>query len=299
MTAEPVSGGRVDVPGAQRRGGSKSQRASKPKKPTKTQPDRTSVADAIRELGAMFMLLFRSIRRGCRPPFDIAPELVTQLRFTVGIAWLPLLLMSFSLAFGPAGVQASGFLGIVGAMDRLGGTYVLITVREIAPLATSIILAGVAGTAICADIGARVVRGEIDALEVLGVDTVKSIVAPRMFVLVATSVIFMPFALAAGMLGAVVVVLQNHSSLGPFWATFFSNATALELAAAFVKCALFGALIATVCCYKGLNVSGGPEGVGRAVNQSVVICFLVIGFFDYAFTQALLATNPILSVVRG
>jgi len=58
-------------------------------------------------------------------------------------------------------------------------------------------------------------------------------------------------------------------------------------------------VIAVVCCYKGMNVSGGPEGVGRAVNQSVVIAFLAIGFIDYAFTQLLLGTHPILSQVRG
>jgi phospholipid/cholesterol/gamma-HCH transport system permease protein len=253
----------------------------------------------VLEAGAMAALLGRAVRRGLRPPYDIGPEVINQLRFTLGISWFPLLLMSFALAFGPAGVQGSNFLGQFGALDRLGGAYVLITVREIAPLVTGIILAGVAGTAICADIGARVVRGEVDALEVLGIDTVKSLVAPRLFVLVAASLLFLPFALLAGMLGALLVVAQNHAELGPFLSTFFANATTLEFAAAFVKCAIFGAVVATVSCYKGITVSGGPEGVGRAVNQSVVIAFLAIGAIDYVFTQALLATNPILSEVRG
>lgn len=247
----------------------------------------------------MAVLFARTLRRGLRPPYDIAPEVVAQLRFTLGISWFPLVLMSFALAFGPAGIQASNFLGQFGALDRLGGTYVLITVREIAPLVTAIILAGVAGTAICADLGSRVVRGEVDALDVLGVDTIKSLVAPRLFVMIAASLLFMPFALIAGMLGALTVVLQNHAALGPFFETFFANATTIEYAAAFIKCVIFGAVIATVCCFKGITVSGGPEGVGRAVNQSVVISFLVIGATDYVFTQALLATTPILSEVRG
>jgi phospholipid/cholesterol/gamma-HCH transport system permease protein len=71
------------------------------------------------------------------------------------------------------------------------------------------------------------------------------------------------------------------------------------LEASVLKCGLYGAIIAVVCCYKGINVSGGPEAVGRAVNQSVVVCFLAIGFTDYVFTQLLLATHPILSQVRG
>jgi phospholipid/cholesterol/gamma-HCH transport system permease protein len=71
------------------------------------------------------------------------------------------------------------------------------------------------------------------------------------------------------------------------------------LEASVLKCGLYGAIIAVVCCYKGINVSGGPEAVGRAVNRSVVVCFLAIGFTDYVFTQLLLATHPILSQVRG
>jgi phospholipid/cholesterol/gamma-HCH transport system permease protein len=82
-------------------------------------------------------------------------------------------------------------------------------------------------------------------------------------------------------------------------ATFFSNATTLELGAAFVKCAIYGTLIAMVCCYKGISTSGGAQGVGRAVNQAVVVCFLSFGFVDYVFTQLLLATHPLLSQVRG
>jgi phospholipid/cholesterol/gamma-HCH transport system permease protein len=266
---------------------------------TSAGPPREGFAGFVVEVGAMAVLFGRAMRRGIRGRSELGPELLAQLRFTLGISWLPLTLMSFALAFGPAGIQASNFLGQFGALDRLGGAYVLITVREIAPLVTAIILAGVAGTAICADIGARVVRGEVDALEVLGVDTVANLVAPRLIVMIAASLLFMPFSLLAGMLGALVVVLQNHAALGPFLSTFFANATTLEFAAAYVKCAIFAAVIATVCCYKGFNVSGGPEGVGRAVNQSVVISFLVIGAVDYVFTQALLATNPILSEVRG
>ena len=58
---------------------------------------------------------------------------------------------------------------------------------------------------------------------------------------------------------------------------------------------MFGAIIAVVSCYKGMTASGGAEGVGRAVNQGVVICFLGIFAFNYVFTQTLLATHPEIS----
>lgn len=247
----------------------------------------------------MVNLMYEALRCVARPPISWAPEFVTQFRFTIKICFFPLILMSFALSFGPAGIQASNFFGLFGALDRLGGAYVIIVVRMFAPLVSAIILAGAAGTAICADLGARKVRDELDALRVLGVDPIKSLVVPRLLALGFAAMLFNIFALLAGLLGAVVVVYQNQAELGPFFSTFFSNANTLELLASTLKCLIYGSVIAVVSCYKGLTVSGGPEGVGRAVNKSVVITFLSIGFIDYVFTQLLLATNPFLSQVRG
>jgi phospholipid/cholesterol/gamma-HCH transport system permease protein len=65
-----------------------------------------------------------------------------------------------------------------------------------------------------------------------------------------------------------------------------------------LKTSLYGAIIAIVCCYKGMSASGGAEGVGRAVNQAVVISFTAIASFDYVFTQTLLATHPSILVIK-
>jgi phospholipid/cholesterol/gamma-HCH transport system permease protein len=252
----------------------------------------------VSEVGGMFYLAALTVARMLTPPFDFGPELLAQFRFALKISFFPLILTSFALSFGPAGIQASDFLGLFGALDRLGAAYELIVVREFAPFVTAIVVAGVAGTAICADLGARRVRDETDALSVMGVDPIKHLVAPRLIAITAIAVLFDIFSLLSGMLGAVLVVVENHAPLGPFFSTFFANATTLELAGSVVKAAIYGAVIAIVCCYKGMNASGGPEGVGRAVNQAVVIAFLLIGAIDYTFTQLLLATHPILSETR-
>jgi phospholipid/cholesterol/gamma-HCH transport system permease protein len=93
-------------------------------------------------------------------------------------------------------------------------------------------------------------------------------------------------------------MVLHGESLGGFFATFLSNASVLDLAGSVVKCTLFGAIIAIVCCYKGMTVSGGAAGVGRGVNDAVVIALLGIGAFNYVFTQSLLATNPQLQTLR-
>jgi phospholipid/cholesterol/gamma-HCH transport system permease protein len=258
-----------------------------------------SLPGFVRELGGMVYLVYQVVTRAVRAPISWLPEFADQFAFTIKACLLPLSLSSFALAFGPIGVQASGFFGLFGAYDRFGSIYELVEVREFAPLVVGIILAGAAGTAICADLGARVVREEISALSVMGVDPVKGLVVPRVLALICAAILLNIVALVTGLLGAMLVLLQHHQPIGPAESDFFANATALELAAATLKAAIYGSVIAVVCCYKGTNVSGGPEGVGRAVNQSVVIAFVAIGFIDYVFTQTLLATHPILSQVRG
>ncbi|MHB8695166.1 MAG: MlaE family ABC transporter permease [Solirubrobacteraceae bacterium] len=253
----------------------------------------------VREIGGMVDLGWTTMTQATRRPFSWGAEFVTQFRFAVRVCFFPMILTSFALSFGPAGIQASDFFSLFGALDRLGSVYALVVVRLFAPVVVGIVLCGAAGTAMCADLGARVIREEIDALRVLGIDPIKSLVVPRFLVLVAMALLADVFAVAAGLLGLIVVTLQHHAGLGPVFSTFFSNATTLELEASIVQAAIYGAIVAVVCCYKGINVSGGPEAVGRAVNQAVVVGFLAIGFTDYVFTQLLLATHPILSQVRG
>ena len=72
----------------------------------------------------------------------------------------------------------------------------------------------------------------------------------------------------------------------------------VDLWGSVLKTTVFGAIIAIVCCYKGMSASGGAEGVGRAVNEAVVVCFLGIGAFNYVFTQTLLATHPNILVIK-
>lgn len=237
-------------------------------------------------------------QRLTHPPLGCSAEFAVQVRTTIRSAFIPIVLTSFALSFGPAGIQASAFFSLLGATDRLGSAYELIVVREFAPLVTAIIMAGVVGTAMCADLGARQVREEIAALRVLGVDPIRSLVLPRVLAVVGLSVLFDVFAMISGLAGAALVVVQNDASMSAFATTFFAAATPLELGASLVKCAVYGTVIAIVSCYKGMHTSGGPEGVGRSVNEAVVIAFLAIGAIDYVFSQLLLATNPILSETR-
>lgn len=260
--------------------------------------DRVGPAQLPATIGAMGVLLLRTLQAAARSPRAFAPEFAHQVGFVLRLGWLPMLLASFALAYGPAGIQAAGFLNLFGAIDRMGGLFAITVVREFAPLVCAVVVAGVAGTAICADLGARKVREELDALSVLAVDPILHLVVPRFFALVLVTVVFNVYAVLAGIGAGVLVAVTNGSTPGVFLHAFLVNAAPLEVLAATVKTALFGGIIAIVCCHQGLNAAGGPAGVGRAVNRAVVLSFLAIGFVDYVFGATLLALSPELSAVR-
>jgi phospholipid/cholesterol/gamma-HCH transport system permease protein len=252
----------------------------------------------LEEFGDMVLLTGRTISSALRPPYPYGGELVSQFLFALRLVWFPLLISTVCICYAAPGLQAANFLTIFGALDRLGGFFVLAAIREIGPLITSIVVAGIAGTAITADLGARKVREELDALQVLGVDPVKNLVVPRFLALMVVTGLFDIYSLLFGIFGGIAAELVNGQPLGPFWGTLFANASTTDLWGSVLKTTCFGAIIAIVCCYKGMTASGGAEGVGRAVNEAVVVAFLGIGAFNYAFTQTLLATHPQILVIK-
>jgi phospholipid/cholesterol/gamma-HCH transport system permease protein len=252
----------------------------------------------LEQAGDMVLLTGKTLMSAIRPPFPYGTEFVQQFLFVLKLCWMPLLVSTVAISYGAPGLQAGNALVIFGAIDRLGGFFVLTSVREFGPTVTAIIVAGVGGTAITADLGARKIREELDALQVLGVDPIKNLVVPRFLALMIVTGLFNVFAIIFGITGGIVATLSFDAPLGPFFATLLSNATTTDLWGSVLKTTLFGAIIAIVSCYKGMTASGGAEGVGRAVNQGVVIEFLGIFAFNYVFTQTLLATHPEISVIK-
>jgi phospholipid/cholesterol/gamma-HCH transport system permease protein len=253
---------------------------------------------ALEQVGDMMILTAKTMVAAIRPPYPYGTEFVSQFLFALRLCWFPMMLSTIAFGFGAPGLQAANFLVLFGTLDRLGGFFVLATIREFAPFVVAIVMAGVAGTAITADLGARKIREELDALQVLGVDPVKNLVVPRFLSLMILTGLFNVYALIFGVFGGVIATLVYDAPLGPFWATFFTGSSITDLWGSMLKTVMFGAIIAIVCCYKGMTASGGAEGVGRAVNQAVVIAFLGVFAFNYVFTATLIATNPELTVIR-
>ena len=156
-----------------------------------------------------------------------------------------------AVSFGAPGLQAANFLSLFGALDRLGGFFILASVREFAPFVCAIIVAGVAGTAITADLGARKIREELDALQVLGVDPIKNVVVPRFLALILITGLLDVYAILFGISGGIIAEVMYGQPLGGFMATLFNNASVTDLWASLVKCTMFGGIVAIVCCLQG------------------------------------------------
>lgn len=250
------------------------------------------------EIGEMIILAGRTISAALRPPYPYGGELVSQILFALRACWFPLMLTAITIDYAVPGLQAANFLSLVGSTDRVGELFVLAAVRELGPAVTSIVVLGAAGSAITADLGARKIREELDALQVLGVDPVKNLVVPRFLALMMVTGLFDVYAVLFGLFGGLAAELVKGQPVGLFWNTFFANADTVDLWGSVLKCTIFGAIIAIVCCYKGMTASGGAAGVGKAVNQAVVISALALGAFNVVFIQMLLATHPSLLVIK-
>jgi phospholipid/cholesterol/gamma-HCH transport system permease protein len=256
------------------------------------------VKGLFEQVGNMVILTGKTLVATVKPPYPYGGEFIGQFLFALQLCWFPMMISTIAFGFGAPGLQAANFLTLFGALDRLGGFFILASVREFAPFVTAVVVAGVAGTAITADLGARKIREELDALQVLGVDPIKNLVVPRFLSLMLITGLMDIYALLFGISGGIFAELAYGQPLGGFFATLFTNASITDLWGSLLKCTLFGAIIAIVCCYKGMNASGGAEGVGRAVNEAVVIAFLGVFAFNYVFTQTLLATHPEISQIR-
>ncbi|HEX4107570.1 MAG TPA: ABC transporter permease [Solirubrobacteraceae bacterium] len=248
---------------------------------------------ALEQIAGMLMLAGVAIVACVTPPFTWRDDFVQESWLIVKRCTLPVIISTVFFGLGAPGIEGGNIMLIFGTVDRLGAFFVMASVREFAPWINGMVIAGVGGTAICADLGARKVREELDALAVLGLDPVRVIVAPRFLALGVTTAAMNLIAIVFGVIGGwlAVMLLQNQSTAG-YLATFTSNFSMPDLLGSVIKTSLFGFIIAVVCCYKGMHVKGGAEGVGRAVNQGVVIAFAGIWVFNFVFTTTLLAAFP-------
>ncbi|MDT7657090.1 MAG: phospholipid/cholesterol/gamma-HCH transport system permease protein [Pseudonocardiales bacterium] len=219
-------------------------------------------------------------------------EFISQAWFVVGVSVIPTLLVA--VPFGVIiSIQIGSLAQQVGATSFIGAANGLGVIRQGAPIVVALLLAGAVGSAICSDLGARTIREEIDALEVLGISPIQRLVVPRILATMLVGVLLCGVVAFAGVLtGFLFNVLAQGGTPGSYIASFAAFAQPADLARAEVKSALFCLLVALVASYKGLNAKGGPKGVADAVNATVVLSVVLLFAVNVVITQIYSALVP-------
>jgi phospholipid/cholesterol/gamma-HCH transport system permease protein len=245
----------------------------------------------VRQSGRLFALFLDVARMTFKRPFQVR-ELVQQAWFIASVTILPTALVA--IPFGAVIALQLGSLTLqVGAQSFTGAASVLAIIREASPIVVALLIAGAGGSAICADLGSRKIRDEIDAMEVLGISPVQRLVVPRTLACMIVAMALNGLVSVVGVAGGYFfnVILQGGTP-GAYLASFSALAQIQDLWAGEIKALIFGAIAAIVAAYKGLNAAGGPKGVGDAVNQSVVVTFLLLFFVNFVLTAVYLQVVP-------
>ncbi|MBO0867644.1 MAG: ABC transporter permease [Micromonosporaceae bacterium] len=245
----------------------------------------------MRGVGGFVGFTVDTLRAVPRRPFQIR-ETVQQAWFVSSVSILPAALVS--IPFGAViALQLGSLVRQLGAQSFTGAASVLAVVREAGPIVTALIIAGAGGSAICADLGARKIREELEAMEALGIDVVQRLVVPRVIATMLVAVLLNGLVSVVGVAGGYFfnVVLQ-HGTPGAYLASFQALGQPADLVAGEVKALLFGAAAALIASYKGMTAGGGPKGVGDAVNQSVVLSFLLLFALNFLITAVYFQVVP-------
>lgn len=212
-------------------------------------------------------------------------EFAKQCAFMANVSAAPTIFVAMPIAV-VVSIQVGALVNQVGATTFIGAVAGLGIIRQGAPLVTSLMIAGAVGSAICADLGSRTIREEIDAMMVMGVDPVRRLVAPRLVAAVIVSMLLCGFIVFVGFATAYMFnVYAQSGTPGSFISSFASFAVANDMAVAMVKSAIFGVLTAIIACDIGLHAKGGPGGVANAVNSAVVSSALMLFATNIIITQ--------------
>lgn len=189
---------------------------------------------------------------------------------------------------GVLGYQLYITLHRFGAESLVGGSVGVALYRELAPVMASIMVAGRAGAAMAAEISSMQISEQVDALEVMAIDPIEYLVAPRVLAGLLMMPLLAVFFTAIASVSACVVacgVLELQYSI--YWAQYLKVVDFIELVHCVVKASAFGLFLSSIGCYCGFRAYGGARAVGHATRNSVVASCLMILLSDYFLTSLL------------
>lgn len=239
---------------------------------------------ALENLGygarAFFAVLFASggmLRR---------PRLVTDQIHFIGNYSLVIIAVSGLFVGFVLGLQGYYTLNRYGSEQALGLLVALSLTRELGPVVTALLFAGRAGTSLTAEIGLMKAGEQLSAMEMMAVNPLQRVIAPRFWAGVVAMPILATIFSAVGVFGGYVVgVLMLGVDEGAFWSQMQAGVDVWQdIANGFLKSVVFGFAVTFIALFQGYEAQPTPEGVARATTRTVVIASLTVLWLDFLLT---------------
>lgn len=224
---------------------------------------------------------------GSLPALLLRPRLIVQQLYYVGQLSMVIIVLAGSFVGMVLALQGYRTLIRFGAEESLGVFVALVIVRELGPVVTALLFAGRAGSALAAELGLMRATDQLSAMEMMAVDPIRRVVAPRFL----AGVIAMPLlasifaVMAIGIAGghAIGVELLGVDA-GSYWSQIRGSVGMDDITDGLVKATVFGIAVTWIAVYQGFNAEPTSEGVSRATTSTVVISSLSILALDFVLT---------------
>ena len=231
----------------------------------------------------LLVLLPRTLRR---------PQLIVQQVFFLGNYSLSIIAVSGLFVGFVLGLQGYYTLSRYGAANSLGLVVALSLVRELGPVVTALLFAGRAGTSLTAEIGLMKAGEQITAMEMMAVDPLARILAPRFIGGIFTMPLLAAVFSAVGIVGGYIVgVMMIGVDAGAFWSQMQGGVDVFkDVGNGGIKSVVFGVAVTFVALYQGWRAQPTPEGVSRATTRTVVVASLAVLGLDFVLTALMFST---------
>ena len=214
------------------------------------------------------------------------PMLLIKQMHAVGVQTLIIIVVAGLFVGMVMALQSYYALVDFGAEDSVGVMVVLSLLRELGPVITALLFAGRAGSALTAEIGLMKATEQLSGMEMMAVDPMRRVVAPRFLAGVISMPLLATIFSAVGVIGAYMVVVELLGlDAGPFWSQPQSKVDLyLDLYNGAIKSVVFGFVVAWIAVFEGYDCMPTSEGLGQATTRTVVHSSLAILFLDFILT---------------
>lgn len=246
------------------------------------------MVETLARIGRFGLFVAAIARRTLTPPWNGAD--IGRHTWTVTTRCvIPVVAVTFPFGLVIA-LQGLTIFELFGAQRMLPSLVSVTVLRELSPVLASVLVAAQGGSAFAAELGAMRIKDELDATEVMAVDSLRWHVVPRVLALVIACPLLNVLGTVAGLLGGFTMAVGvKGEPAGVFLAGLWAFTLPFDLVAGTIKTLVFGLLIGLVACWHGYFATGGAAGVGKGVNDTVVRAVLLFMAANYFLTSALFA----------